>query len=279
MKRRELPLKAWVDTAIDFLGPLPSGHYLFVIIDYFSRYKEIEIMKSISTQDTIIVLKKNFSRTGNPASITADNGRQFCSQEFKAFCTEQGITLFNTIPYWPQQNGEVERQNRDILKRLKISQIEKSDWKDDLLKYRIMYNSTPHSSTGKSPSELFYGRQFRDKLPFLTDLENNYYDSEIRDRDKAAKEKNKLNEDRKRRALDRELEIGEKVYVKNFMKENKLTSDFNPTPHTVIGAEGSDISIKNDETGQEYRRNIVHLKKVEGEWKVMNQEESSDKEE
>ncbi|XP_075981602.1 uncharacterized protein LOC142980155 [Anticarsia gemmatalis] len=130
----------------------------------------------------------------------------------------------------------------------------------------------------KPPSELFYGRQFRDKLPFLADVENNYADLEIRDRDKETKEKIKLNEDRKRRAVDRELEIGEKVYVKNFVKENKLTSDFNPTPHTVVGAEGSDINVRNDETGQEYRRNIVHLKKLEGQWKVVNQEESTDKE-
>lgn len=274
MKRRELPSKAWMDTAVDFLGPLPSGDYLLVIIDYYSRYKEIEIMRSITTQDTVRVLKKIFSRTGNPASITADNGRQFCSLEFKRFCTEQGITLFNTIPYWPQQNGEVERQNRDILKRLKISQCEKSDWKEDLLKYLMMYNSTPHPSTGKSPSELFYGRQFRDKLPFLTDLENSYDDLEIRDRDKEKKEKNKLIEDKKRKAVDRDLEIGEKVYVKNLIKENKLAPEFNPTPHTVVSAEGSDINIRNDETGQEYRRNIVHLKKVEGQWKVVDHEES-----
>lgn len=273
MKRRELPSKAWMDTAIDFLGPLPSGDHLLVIIDYYSRYKEIEIMRSISAQETIKVLKKIFSRTGNPASITADNAKQLSSHEFKQFCAEQGIKLFNTIPYWPQQNGEVERQNRDILKRLRISQCEKSDWKDDLLKYLIMYNSTPHSSTGKSPSELFYGRQFRDKLPFLADLENNYDDSEIRDKDKEKKEKNKLNEDRKRKAKDRELEIGEKVYVKNMIKENKLVSEFNPTPHTVVSAEGSDVNVKNDETGQEYRRNIVHLKKIEGQWKVVNRED------
>lgn len=277
LKRRELPSQAWVDTAIDFLGPLPSGDYLLVIIDYYSRYKEIEPMKSISANDTIKVLKRIFARTGNPASITADNGKQFCSQDFKKFCTEQGIKLFNTIPYWPQQNGEVERQNRDILKRLRISQCEKSDWKDDLLSYLMMYNSTPHPSTGKTPSELFYGRQFRDKLPFLTDLENKYDDSEIRDRDKEKKEKNKLNEDRKRKATERELEVGEKVYVKNVIKENKLASEFNPTPHTVVSAEGSDINVRNDETGQEYRRNIVHLKKVEGQWKVIDNEGNSNK--
>lgn len=43
MRRRELPAKPWIDVAIDYLGPLPSGHYLLVIVDYFSRYKEVKI--------------------------------------------------------------------------------------------------------------------------------------------------------------------------------------------------------------------------------------------
>jgi len=75
--------------------------------------------------ETIKMLKEIFARNGYPVTMTTDNGRQFTSEEFARFCKECGITLYNTIPYWPQQNGEVERQNRDILKRLKISQIEK----------------------------------------------------------------------------------------------------------------------------------------------------------
>lgn len=64
---------------------------------------------------------------------------------------------------------------------------------------------------------MFYGRKFRDKLPFLRDLENQLCDAEVRDRDKERKEKGKLSEYRKRKAAERELEIGEKVYVKNMI--------------------------------------------------------------
>lgn len=53
-------------------------------------------------------------------------------------------------------NGEVERQNRDIVKRLKISSSEKLDMRDTLCEYLMMYNSTPHSVTGKTPSKLFF---------------------------------------------------------------------------------------------------------------------------
>ncbi|XP_043471652.1 uncharacterized protein K02A2.6-like [Leptopilina heterotoma] len=269
MKRRELPTQAWIDTALDFLGPLPSGDYLLVVVDYYSRYKEIKVLRSITAKETINSLKEMFARLGFPATVTCDNGKQFTSNEFKSFCDELGIRIFSTIPYWPQQNGEVERQNRDILKRLKISQIQKSDWKDDLLTYLMMYNSTPHATTGRTPSELFYRRQFRDKLPSLINIENKETDQEVRDRDIQKKLYGKINEDRKRKAKEQSVEPGQKVYVQNFQKQNKLTPNFHPEPHTVIGSEGNEVHVRNDSTGQEFKRNVIHLKRVEGNWEVI----------
>jgi hypothetical protein len=49
----KLPDGPWQDLAIDLLGPLPSGHYILVVIDYYSRYYEIDIMKDTSS-DRII---------------------------------------------------------------------------------------------------------------------------------------------------------------------------------------------------------------------------------
>lgn len=276
MRRRELPAQPWIDVAIDFMGPLPTGHYLFVIVDYFSRYKEIKVTKVTDTTHTVNMLKEIFSRLGVPVSVTADNGPQFTSSEFKSFCIEFGIRLFHRIPYWPQQNGEVERQNRDILKRLRISQVQKSNWQDDLLKYLTMYNSTPHSVTGKSPADLFYRRQFRDKLPSLVDIEYSEADLETRDRDMELKTKGKEYANMKRRATDATINTGEKVYVKNMTKENKLTANFNESPHTVLGKRGNDVDLQNDDNGQKLRRNIVHLKRVEGQWKVCTDEDSDE---
>ena len=34
----------WQEINIDFKGPLPSGQYLLVIIDSYSRYPEVEIV-------------------------------------------------------------------------------------------------------------------------------------------------------------------------------------------------------------------------------------------
>lgn len=269
MKRRELPEGPWIDIAIDLMGPLPSGDHLFVVVDYYSRYKEVKICRKITSTEIVAKLKEIFSRLGNPISITADNGRQFISEEFKSFLTERNIILFNTVPYWPQQNGEVERQNRDILKRLKISIAENKDWKESLLDYLTMYNSTPHSVTGRTPSELFYKRKFRDKLPMVNDtMERTAQDTEVKDRDKERKQMGKENGDRKRKAGECDLMPGDKVYIKNMNKENKLSLDYNPETHTVENTKGGDITVRNDETGQIRRRNVVHLKKVQGEWSV-----------
>lgn len=65
--------------------------------------------------------------------------------------------------------------------------------------------------------------------------------------------------------------------MKNLITENKLVTEFNQTSHTVISADESDVNVKNDKIAQEYRRNIVHLKKVEGQWKIVDQQESPDK--
>lgn len=118
MTRRELPMNAWIDVAIDFLGPLPTSEYLLVIVDYYSRYLEVEIMKSITSEATIERLERIFTRLGYPRTITLDNAKQFVSTTFKEYCDNKEIYLNNISPYWPQANGEVERQNRTLLKRL-----------------------------------------------------------------------------------------------------------------------------------------------------------------
>lgn len=260
MERRKLPERPWIDIAIDFLGPLPSGDYLLVIVDYFSRYKEVEIMRKITASETIARLDKIFIRLGYPRTITLDNGRQFVSMEFEEYCKCRGIILNKTTPYWPQENGLVERQNRSLIKRLKISQTLNQDWKRDLLVYLSMYYSTPHSTTGKTPSELMYGRNIRTKLPSIADLSTTVACTDYRDRDQVMKEKGKEYEDSRRRAKHSNLEVGDKVLMKNVLPGNKLTPTFGPDVMTVTAKTGPRVTVQNDTTGRNYDRNSSHLK-------------------
>lgn len=147
MKRAELPSKPWQHLAMDYCGALPSGEHMLVAVDYYSRYVEVEFMRSINSASTIKKLDAMFARFGFPESVTADNAKQFVSAELKKYFVDRNIRLISTIPFWPQQNGEVERQNRSILKRIIISQEQNRDWQEDLNQYLLMYRSTPHSTT------------------------------------------------------------------------------------------------------------------------------------
>lgn len=262
MQRRKLPEAPWLDVAIDFLGPLPSGDYLLVIIDYFSRYKEVEILRKITAQETAERLDRIFVRLGYPKTITLDNGRQFVSREFEEFCNHRGIVLNRTTPYWPQENGLVERQNRSLMKRLKISQALCRDWRKDLNDYLTMYYSTPHCTTGKTPSELMIGRTIRTKLPSLSELTLSVPLTDYRDKDQQAKDKGRVAEDQRRRAKVSNLEIGDKVLMKNVLPGNKLTPTFSPSLMTVTAKHGSRVTVQNDSSLKRYDRNTSHLKKV-----------------
>lgn len=263
MNRRELPTKPWIDVAIDFMGPLPSGEYLLVIVDYFSRYKEVEVMAKIGSRETVNRLNKIFTRLGYPRTITLDNAKQFIGKEFEEYCKIHGIHLNHSAPYWPQENGLVERQNRSLLKRLQISNALKRDWKKDLNDYLLMYYTTPHSTTGKTPTELCYGRTIRSKIPSIDDIETIPESSDYRDQDKLNKQKGKEREDRRRNAQDSDICCGDIVLMQNLLPSNKLATTFGKAKYKVLERKGHRATVENQDTGATYERNIAHLKKID----------------
>lgn len=258
MTRKELPTQPWQQIAIDFLGPLPEGENLLVIIDYYSRYLEVIEMDNITTASTIRELLIVFARYGVPETLRADNGPQFSSDEFRVFCKEYGIILISTIPYWPQMNGEVERQNRSILKRLRIAQETGKDWRAELRKYLMMYHAAAHSTTGKAPMELMFGRKMRTKLPIVPSTAAEY--EEVKDRDTVEKEKGKQYADKRRRAVPSGIEPGDQVFAKRSKKDHKLNSDYSPEVFDVLRKKGTDVTIRSTSSGKEFRRSAAHLK-------------------
>jgi transposase InsO family protein len=121
MVRTKFPDAPWQDLALDLLGPLPTGESLLIVVDYFSRYFEVVIMKKVTSERVIKGLEPIFARHGLPVSITSDNGTQFVSEEFENYLSENEIEHRTVTPLWPQANGEVERQNRNLLKAMKIA--------------------------------------------------------------------------------------------------------------------------------------------------------------
>lgn len=259
MALRKMPENPWEFLSMDMLGPLPSGESLLVVIDCYSRFKIVEVLRQTTSADIICKLKPLFMRMGLPCVLMTDNARNFTSKEFEDFCKALGIQLKRTTPYWPQANGEVERQNRAILKILRISEMNNTDWKTDLEEHNYVYALTPHPATGRSPAELAFGRQFRDWIPQLSSLRNR--DEDVKDKDTTYKYNAKCQVDAARRAKESILEEGDQVLMKNMHPSNKLSATFLREPAQVMSKQGNSVIVQTPE-GVQYRRNSSHLKKV-----------------
>ena len=111
-----MPERPWQDLALDLLGPMPTGEHLIVLIDYYRRWKEVDIVHATTSEKVIKCLDVQFARYDVSKSLRNDNGSNLVSEEVEQYLDEMGVEHKLTTPLWPRANGEVERQNRSLLK-------------------------------------------------------------------------------------------------------------------------------------------------------------------
>jgi len=92
---------------MDFCGPFPNGDYLLVVSDDFSRFPEVEILRSTSAKAAIPHLESVFARQGIPEMVRTDNGATFNSKSL-IFATQLGFKHRRITPVWPRASGEAE---------------------------------------------------------------------------------------------------------------------------------------------------------------------------
>ena len=247
------PTGAWKDVAIDYLGPLPSGEYILVVVDYYSRFYDYAITKDISTTRTIEKLSEIFFRYGVVESLKSDNGPQFRSAQFTDYMSSLGIDHYRTTPRFPQANGEVERQNASLKRRIQMSP---ENWKHCLANYVMAYRTITHPATGKSPSELMFGRSMKYKLPEFSD-NHGYFDQEARDNDAVYKAKMKARTDSKRNAVASDIGVGDIVLVERDT-QTKTQSKYHPEPMIVTARRGGRVSVELE--GVKYDRDVSRCK-------------------
>ena len=114
MLQSSLPSHPWEKVGAD-LFQLKDFTYL-VVVDYYSRYMEIQKLTSVTSAGVISALKAIFSRHGIPVEFMSDNGPQFASQEMKEFAERYCFTLVTSSPHYPQSNGLAERTIKTVRK-------------------------------------------------------------------------------------------------------------------------------------------------------------------
>jgi len=182
-------------------------------------------------------------------SLTAGSSRNFLR--------ECGIEHRRSPPLWPQANGEVEIENRSLLKAMNVAEAEGKRWTEELLKFLLAYRPTPQVSTGATPASLMFGREIKTKLSELRPHKSVINES-TRDRDWSQKFTHKAYTDNKRCATWNPI-VPDQVLLKNVNTNGKLARNFEPEPYTVVAKEGHQVTVKSSE-GAVYRSDSSFVK-------------------
>ncbi|XP_057290865.1 uncharacterized protein LOC130613554 [Hydractinia symbiolongicarpus] len=210
----DIPEQVWETLNIDFLGPFPTGYYLFVVIDQRSKFPEVEFLKSTKAEILIPCLDRMFSTYGNPRNVISDNGPPFSSQKIKSYFKQRGIKHRRITPLWPQANAEAERFMQPLNKIMRTAKLEHKDWRNEVYRFLFAYRSTPHSTTKVAPSELMFNRKISYSIPSIDNKLTYENQQQIAtDNDKAAKIKNKQYADERRHTKEPSLCEGDRVVV------------------------------------------------------------------
>ncbi len=261
LQMSSLPPTPWHTTHMDFCGPFPSGEYLFVVMDAYSRFPEVDIVSSTSAASIIPKLDRMFAVHGIPAIICSDNGPPFTSHEIQQYMQENGIQHRRVTPLWPQANSEAENFMKPLTKAIRSAHAEGKQWTKHLYTFLLNYRTTPHITTKFALSELLFNRKVHNKLPQLQTLDPKISDAhaQAKENDITGKSKMKEQADLKRRARPSQLKIGDTVLARQ-RKQNKLSTRFDPNPFQVKKKIGTMITACRN--GKYITRNISHFKVI-----------------
>lgn len=106
---------------IDIVGPFLKApgrlKFLIIVIDYFTKWVEAEVVATITRKKTMkFVWKQIICRFGLPHTIISDNGKRFVENPFKRRSIEKGIKHNFTSVAHPQANGQLKVRNRTLVK-------------------------------------------------------------------------------------------------------------------------------------------------------------------
>ena len=119
-------------------------------------------MPDMSLDTLILALKTIFSESSVPNILITDNGRQYCSEEFKQFSLDWSFVHKTSSPYYPKGNSYAE-QAVGVVKEVY------SKCKDDFLLGLLVQWSTPllYAGNAKSPAEMFLGQKIATNIPYI----------------------------------------------------------------------------------------------------------------
>lgn len=225
----EWPTEPWTRIHVDFAGPFLNRMFL-VMVDAHSKWPEVIIMNSTTTQATIEAMRAVFARNGLPSILVSDNGPQYTSEEFAEFMRINGILHKRSPPYHPATNGQAERFVQTFKHALIAMKEEPGSLTTKLNQFLLQYRNATHPTTNQTPAVMFLGRQLRTRLDLIKP------DCRLAVQERQMKQRAPTN------VPTRCLEVGDSVYARNYRGDKWfpgiITSKTGTLTYEVAGEEG-----------------------------------------
>ena len=125
---------------IDHAGPF-MGKMFLVVVDAHSKWLDVVVVPSTSSNITIQKLRMIFATHGLPDTLVSDNTAGFIGVEFKQFLQRNGIRHITSAPYQPATNGLAERAVKTLKEGLR--KCTEGDMETRLARFLFHYRNTP----------------------------------------------------------------------------------------------------------------------------------------
>lgn len=256
-----IPNNPWDFVSMDF-ATISMKDKALVLVDNYSKFLVIVYMEKTDTESVKRALTRVFFTYNLPKTLKADNGPPFGSDELKDWLKEKwGVTLINTTPLNPTENGLVERSMQGINKVASIVKTAGGNLRNALAEYAASYNSWPHAITKVPPAQLMFGRVVRTLLPRYETEKKQLMDDSFRDLVQEAKFKRNDRENAKRGAKESELLVGDRVLVRQ-EKVHKTDPNYKNVFNKIIEMDGRGrVTLQEEESKKIFKRNVKQLKK------------------
>ena len=157
---------------IDLCGPLTESYdkmKLFLLAkDEATGYLFIRLLRNKSKSAVAAEMRSILDRIKEKTphvvkTIRSDNGCEFFNEQFTALCAEFKIHHELTVPYSPQMNGQVERENRSIMDFVRTAvhgqKLPLGLWSELVYSAVYILNRVPKRKELVTPHELWYGER------------------------------------------------------------------------------------------------------------------------
>lgn len=154
------------------MGPLPTGrggvHFIFAILDTFSRYIKLYALKKATSKAIINRLEKDYiPKIGCLEAIQSDNGTQFTAKLWKKTLKKWNVKTIYSTKYHPQSNT-VERYNREIGRLLRTyCHNQHRKWPIYLDQIEKWMNRVRSEVIEMTPDQLMTGERSRHEIESL----------------------------------------------------------------------------------------------------------------